>query len=266
MKIHKCDKCDKIFAKRSNLIRHYNKKIPCVIDHDNICIYCDKKLSSKQRLDSHLQTCRSNKIYNKLAKDIDKLKNQHNTINNNCNNNCYNTNSNNTYNTNSNNTNNINFYITPFGHEDQSKITKEVFDNILEKAKNDRLFIYYLIDSMHFNEQLPENHNIFIPDKNRNFCVTFDGNDWFTENYVENETIKDLIFRYRAIIEDKISEYSEMIPDNLQKSLLRHLDNVFDENGKLYNILNDKVKSLCYSKNHMPIKRKTEFTKNRDQL
>ena len=73
MKEHKCDKCGKVFGKKSGLIAHNNRKNPCdsLIKNDNkgvinsdyinkcldecICAYCNKKFTQKSSVTSHMK-------------------------------------------------------------------------------------------------------------------------------------------------------------------------------------------------------------------
>ena len=57
-----CDKCNTVFKRKSYLIYHQNKKIPCdKVIKSNKCVYCDKELSTKTKMSSHLKNC---KVYN----------------------------------------------------------------------------------------------------------------------------------------------------------------------------------------------------------
>ena len=60
--IFSCDKCNKTFKRKSYLIYHQNKKIPCnKVIESNKCNYCDKELSIKTKMSLHLKKC---KVYN----------------------------------------------------------------------------------------------------------------------------------------------------------------------------------------------------------
>jgi uncharacterized C2H2 Zn-finger protein len=64
--INKCDKCGKNFSDKRSLIRHKNRKNPCVIQladpieakNSNRCIHCNKILSKKEHLIRHIKTCK----------------------------------------------------------------------------------------------------------------------------------------------------------------------------------------------------------------
>ena len=57
-----CDKCNTVFKRKSYLIYHQNKIIPCgkVIESSE-CVHCNKELSKKTKMSSHLKNC---KVYN----------------------------------------------------------------------------------------------------------------------------------------------------------------------------------------------------------
>jgi hypothetical protein len=57
-----CHKCNKQFKQKVALNYHLNKKIPCDKNiKSNKCVYCDKELSKKTKMSSHLKNC---KVYN----------------------------------------------------------------------------------------------------------------------------------------------------------------------------------------------------------
>jgi uncharacterized coiled-coil protein SlyX len=57
-----CNKCNKQFKKKWLLTYHQNKKIPCDKNiESNKCVHCNKELSKKTKMSSHLKNC---KVYN----------------------------------------------------------------------------------------------------------------------------------------------------------------------------------------------------------
>ena len=68
-----CDKCGKEFNRKSYLIKHQNRKIPCNNNTDKYkCNYCNKELSKTTKINKHLKTC---KIYNEYELKQEKKNN-----------------------------------------------------------------------------------------------------------------------------------------------------------------------------------------------
>ena len=65
-----CDLCNKILSTKSNLDRHKNRKISCVIEIDNLkdCKICNIKFNHKSRLLTHNMTKKHILKYNELIK------------------------------------------------------------------------------------------------------------------------------------------------------------------------------------------------------
>lgn len=96
-----------------------------------------------------------------------------------------------THNTNiTNNTQNItqninqNINITPiklnaFGKENLKKIKYDELEKIItDTRQNGKYCFNRIIDLIHFNNNLPENQNVYMPDYNRGKFMYYNGNDW----------------------------------------------------------------------------------------
>ena len=69
-----CDKCEKEYSNKYNLLRHQQTVCIKIKNSTNQCDKCEKILSSKQRLISHLKTCKKNTNINQALKN-DKVQN-----------------------------------------------------------------------------------------------------------------------------------------------------------------------------------------------
>jgi len=116
-----------------------------------------------------------NELFDKMSKEITKLKDtntskntqkadkiQNNT---NCNNN------------NNNKIQNIHndIKIIAYGKEDLSHILDKDYKTILNKGFKS---VPALMESIHFNLNKPENHNIYISNMRDNHVLIYDGNEW----------------------------------------------------------------------------------------
>ena len=81
-----------------------------------------------------------------------------------------------------NNTINITVPINAFGEEDTSNIDNKTIKKSINKMLDG---ISYLIKRVHFNPEMPQNHNVYIPSRKNNFGMIYDGNKWILGNSKE---------------------------------------------------------------------------------
>ena len=260
--MYKCEKCEKEFKYNSVFIKHQNKKRSCMNNDDYLnkindittmidnkikeslesnitCLFCNKNFLNKGNLSKHLQNnCNSKKdLYNKkdklienekfirqenelkkMRKDIAKLlKNQSKNINI----------TNNVTNINSNNKLVIN--INSFGKEDLSHITVEDYKKYLTGFFPG--FIKF-IEKIHFDENMPSNHNICITNLQSNNLYICDDNEWLVKN--KKEELERFILKKYNILTEKCCELEEkkIISENIVNDFMKFTKNYEDTEAK----------------------------------
>jgi len=152
----KCTECFFTYKTQGGLIKHQQKKHPKIQNKSLCCSYCNAEFAHRQSKWRHEQKCKiSNEFtieekFQKLTNEINELKKQKavgkpQNITNNITNN---------------NTNNIQYVINPIGKETIEHLTIDKQREIMQKGLNS---LTYLIESINFNENVPENHS---------YCVT----------------------------------------------------------------------------------------------
>ena len=270
-----CEKCNKQLKDKYSLDRHYNRKYPCDqlpnidVDNECICPFCNKKYSSRSTLNRHLkdnckkidkkvdETCTVSVLKKKikklekgqyeLLKKNKELEKKINTdkvietiadsqvVKGNYNNNCNNT---------TNNTTNNIFNIVAFGKEDLSHLSKKDWIKIF---KNNYKAMEALTKLTHFDEDKPENHNIYIAGQKSKYAMVHNGKDWELKD--RNDTVGDLYGDKAYIIFNKIDELSDELPvaivdkfnkiredydnDKIEKTMVKSLDTLLLNNRKI---------------------------------
>lgn len=193
----KCKKCNRYFTLLSDLQKHQNKKNPCDKKIILKCKICNKQYITLRNYNKHIK---SHPEINNIS-NTNKINNDQQTIN-------IMNNSHNTTNITNNVVNNINITINKFGKEDVQHITDEVLVKILNdgyKSFNN------LIKEIHFNKDVPQNHNVYIPNINKKNALIFDGERWILLS--KNKILDDLIDNNDTIItnndvRDKMTSYA----------------------------------------------------------
>ena len=201
-----------------------------------VCSYCGMTFNTKPSMRRHqLHYCKQNETdlrdelqkerteKRKLYKHIELLlenngqviNNIHNTINNNNTNNIQQTN---------------NIVIKNYGEEDLSHITNSVLEKLITTPGN---MINNLTKMIHFNNNKPENMNMYIPSRKQKFIKVFRKNKWMLEK--KHERIPDLVDRNYSIIDTFYEDQGGS--DNLDKSTKKY----YEQYQKLIDNKDDKI-------------------------
>ena len=203
------------------------------------CIYCQKPFSTKAHQRRHeLHRCKHNininttnilKAENKnLQKKHEKekkmlykhIENLLEKVGDTINNNISNIN-------NINQTNNI--VLNNYGNEDLSHITTNVLDKLILQPYQ---MINNLTKMIHFNQEKPENMNIYIPNKKQKYIKIFKDNKWILEE--KKQRIPDIVDKNYNIIDNyyencdndnSYENYQKKMDDKEQSILQQEYDN-----------------------------------------
>ena len=218
------DEESKMYEKSSKNTHSYPQKSS--INEDNICRYCNKKLSSYKNKWRHEKTCKqkiendkiilleeknkqnekeileNKKEMKKMMKLIEKLmmKSTNNTTNNNTNKGTIN-----------NNQQNI---VFNFGKEEIEYIKSKDFIKLIQKPLN---AIPRLLELKHFHPKHPENHTVRKLNKHDKFMEIMKNNKWEIKD--KNDVIFHLIDYLRSDIEMFKEENDQLFNNSLNKNI-----------------------------------------------
>lgn len=237
----KCSGCDYKSELRKSIERHINKASKCSdnpkivsIEIDVSCNFCNKTFCTKPSLTRHLKTCKVKKkdIQQELEKEKEKnakLKEENNilkalskkpsTVN---------------YN------NQININLTPWNSPVLPDNVEKYYSDALKKLF---LSVPTIIKQIHFNSELPQNHNICIKNARSGIAKVYNGKEW--ESMDEKDVISSLINDYESTLEDYASEKNPKYIEKMKKIKER------DSEEKVYEDLQDEIKRIIYDRNHM---------------
>lgn len=258
MVIYECERCHKIFNKKSNYNAHMNRKNPCKIINikvevnevnenkeenknslylENIvknrvqCQYCKKIYSSKYHLNRHIKnSCKGfslleDEILAEKQKEIENLKIENKKLkddlkNNDSGNTIINIDSiNNSFNLNYNDNKQVNIFNNLYLNKFGDEKVKHISDEVLKKVvRNPEIGIPNLIKLIHFNPKLPENWNVMLKNKKLPYVDVFNGEQWETRD--KKETIQSLIIGKKDISDDFYDETLDnmKLPDKVKES------------------------------------------------
>ena len=177
----KCSYCGECFKTKANKRRHELHRCK-----ENVIIWKDKKI---KRLEMEINDWKKEKVrlYSKIDELIGKVGVTNNIQN--------------------------NIIINNYGEEDMSHITSKIMNELVKIPYG---AIPKLIESVHFNDEKPENKNIILPNKKENILKIYHGDKWVYKN--RSEAIKDLIDSKYQIIDNHYDIIKENISGLVKNS------------------------------------------------
>ena len=97
-----------------------------------------------------------------------------------------------------------NVQINAFGKENLSYITPKMIKECIKKPVTG---IVRLIETIHFNKDHPENHNVCIKNLNSNYAQIHNGDKWILE---KEAVINKLVDKKSEIMEEYFDEHEEI--------------------------------------------------------
>jgi uncharacterized C2H2 Zn-finger protein len=246
-----CIHCKKMFARPYNLTVHLAKcKIKSEKDQEKEDIMTvlikekedlkallmkEKEEGRKQIEEIKAQMYRMEKMM-KIRHDAVNI--QNNThLNSNSNNN----NSNNTINNTQNNNTVNQINIIAYGKEDLSHIKEIDYKRILNKGFKS---IPAFVESVHFNKDKPENHNVYISNMRDKYALVYNGKEWQLQE--RDDVLQDMVDNKGEILQQKFNEMVDGLDEFTVRKFGRFLEQR-DEN-EVMDRIKDDLKMLLYNK------------------
>lgn len=278
---NKCKKCNKVFAYNYLLIRHQSRKTSCIpksaqpelnviglddkireiettikkkyeqsINSKNFkCYLCMTNFCNKSNLSRHCNNFCNKKrqLENEKKNLLLSKKNLQEKI--------YQTN-NTTQNINiANNTNIVvniinPFKINSFGQEDVTHIRRE--DYIKYMSTYFRGFLAF-IENIHFNKNVPENHNVYISNINSKYAIVYENSQWkLKDRYEVIDKIKSDKFNFLDKKVEEMDKEEEL--DNKIKNRFEDFRNKLIELEEADVNIQKDIRLMLYNNRHLTMK------------
>lgn len=109
--------------------------------------------------------------------------------------------------------------LVAFGSESMDKINRDLIIGALKQG-------YYTAPELtkitHFNPDIPEYHNVYLPNKNGKKAIVYDGNQWNYKNV--NEVIDKLYIKNKCFVTNNLDKFASSLNDNEMYALKKWLD------------------------------------------
>ena len=259
---HICNYCNKTYTRLFSLNRHLNDR--CHIknreNEEKGEIYKQLVNQMQEMQKQNKKTQRQNK---KLIKEIGKLKKKAIVkANKNCNNNSNNiTNIDKQQNniTNIDKQQNINITLNAHGREDMEFLTETNIKNILLHGCK---AVEKLIKTVHFDKNIPNNHNIYIPSIKDTHVMIYDGKDWVLTH--KDSIVRELYDSKSDYLIDKYDKLSDTLDERTNKTFGR-FKRIVDNEQSVDRIRKD-IKLILYNNREIPKKTMKKFKSNQTNM
>lgn len=140
---------------------------------------------------------------------------------------------------------NNNIKLLAFGKENIGYLIDDIYKQILNKGFKS---VPTLVEHVHFNRDIPENHNVYISNIQTNYALVYDGNNW---KLMERDGIlQQLVDDKTEILSEKFYKLVTDLDESTVRKFQRFLDHN-DEDNVIFAIKND-LKLLLYNNKNIP--------------
>lgn len=234
------------------------------------CDYCDKPYQTRQGKYLHKRSCtvrrevptdvRQDAVRSSSTSPVITMDTNNgsimaaDTINNNTNNTNNNT-TNNTTNNNTTNNNNIVIQLRAFGDENLDYLLTGENPKLREILNTRKAFMQNLIKAIHFNEEHPENMNVYLTNLRSKHIMAYSGAMF--EVRMKDSTLDSMVVSNTELVERNLDtigvteETKAAIRERLQR-----LNNADEKKCKIE--LKDKLEIMCYNNRNMVLKHSVE--------
>ena len=210
-----CKYCDSIFTTKQSMYRHI--KYSCKKNKDEDLRELVRLLNEQNKI--------KEKQMENMQKQIDKLTNKLQIQN--------------VYNTSNNNTINYNIKLLNYNQTDYSHLTEQDY---IKCIKDCNYCVKSLIEKVHFNEDKPENKNIYISNIKNKYIMLYKNNKWQLVN--RKNQIDDLYDYNEVLLENWYQEYKDKYPDMI-RSFERYLKN--KDHDPIINTVKNEILLMLYN-------------------
>jgi len=232
MVLFTCERCLFEFNKKSTYVNHANRKIKCKIREQQKPVNNYANADALNIILDELQKVKESCVMLTERINIMELKNTNDDVNNtNVNNGTINKINNKHVNKGTIN----NIQIVAFGKENMDFVIADI-----GKLCQGNKTVSNLINYMHFNENKPENHNVYMPNrKNKSEVFVHNGVKWILAD--KNAVVEQLIDKGIEYVEGKLEELSTIISQSKYNAVERAIDIYNDSEHELYNETTKKI-------------------------
>jgi hypothetical protein len=158
-------------------------------------------------------------------------------------------------------TNNINngivahINLVGYGKEDLTKIDKKDLIKAIQSGYNSTI---KLTETLHFNPNHPEYHNVYITNMKDKYAMMFDGKDWNLT--MKDELINKIYDDKKTYIEENIDEFIDSLSVSRKKALDRWLE-TNDDDDSISKVKNEII-LLLYNKRNIILDKQDDVQLN----
>jgi uncharacterized coiled-coil protein SlyX len=233
-----------------------NRKKPCskqLEEQDKTCHYCNKTFTKYKSLEKHIDnTCKIKKLHdekmesmmNEMIKRLETLEAENTECKKKIENMSKQLVAQHKTNITGDQINigkQININIVPFGKENTSYITNQIYSSIFMRS---HCSVPEYIRAIHFDKNHPENHNVYISNIKDQYVLTFDGHDW---NIMDRmEAIDKLYMNGSIVLETKFEEMYNSLNETIIRQFNYFLEHK-DHDDKATIFVKNEIKKLLYN-------------------